>query len=545
MTDANAGALPPPAPARTAEETASDQYRALFEQSADAILIIDGETFVDCNQATVDMLRYETREELLRTHPSELSPPVQPDGRESFEKANEMITQAFEKGSHRFEWDHRRADGEVFPVEVLLTVVPQGERMILHCVWRDITERKELEHQLRQSQKMEAIGQLAGGIAHDFNNLLVAILGNAELLEGELDGQEDLQEFAEQIHEAADRAAALTRQLLAFSRKQILQPKVFDLNAAVEDLRAFLSRLIGENLRLVTRLHGNEVKVKVDPGKLDQVVVNLVTNARDAMPEGGEILIETVELTIGKEGDEVTLDLPPGRYARLTVRDTGTGMSEETVKKAFDPFFTTKDVGAGTGLGLSTAYGIVKQSRGDMSLRSEVGRGTEIQVFLPVVEEQIDRAVSRREEGDVPVGDGETILVVEDEPAVSTLVARVLSQHGYRILMAENGREALERYREHDGEVDLLLTDVVMPELGGPELVEALHAAGAEPRVIFASGYLDGARARLESLDPDAVILKKPFSPGTLLRRVREMLDRGVPRQSLSSPGAARGEESD
>jgi len=266
------------------ERNRTDQYRALFEQSADAILIIDGVRFVDCNQATVDMLRHRDKQELLETHPSELSPPTQPDGRDSFEKANEMIAIAFERGSHRFEWDHKRADGEVFPVEVLLTPVPDADGTKLHVVWRDITDRKQLESQLRQAHKMEAIGNLAGGIAHDFNNLLVAINGNADLLQDELGDNPDLLDLTRQIRRAGERAAELTHQLLAFSRKQVLKPVVLDFNTVLSDVNKLLDRLIGENIQVVAHPSPTPVVARADSGQIEQVLMNLATNARDAMP---------------------------------------------------------------------------------------------------------------------------------------------------------------------------------------------------------------------------------------------------------------------
>lgn len=513
----------PPVGVREAE---TDQYRALFEQSADAILIIDGDTFVDCNQATVDMLRYGNKEELLRTHPSELSPPTQPDGRSSFEKANEMIAIAFKEGSHRFEWDHKRADGEVFPVEVLLTVVPQGDRTILHTVWRDITDRKRLELQLLHSQKMEAIGKLAGGIAHDFNNLLVVIIGSAELLANAVSDKPALRDLADQVRHAGERAANLTRQLLAFSRKQLLQPKVIDLNAILVDLEKLLGRLIGEDVVLVTQLHDSAVKIKADPGQMEQVVINLVTNARDALVDGGTITLQTSMVVIDEQANHLSLGLEPGCYAKLAVTDNGRGMGEDVVKQAFDPFFTTKEVGQGTGLGLSTVYGIVKQSQGDVTLESVPDRGSTITIYLPEIAADDSAVAQQPTETTVFLGGHETILVAEDEPAVSALVARVLRQQGYRVLIASDGVEAFARYKKHCKEIDLVFTDVVMPNLCGPDLVRLLHNEGFDPNVLFASGYMDSEFDQVKAMGEEDNLILKPFSPGDLLRRVREALDR-------------------
>ncbi len=498
----------------------SDPYRALFENSADAILIIEGDRFIDCNQATVRMLRYGSREELLETHPSELSPEFQPDGRRSFEKANEMIARAFEKGSHRFEWEHVRADGEVFPVEVLLTAVPEGERRVLHVVWRDITERKRLESELRQAQKMEAVGKLAGGIAHDFNNLLVVILGHAELLAHSLEEQDIGTAELTEIRRAAERAASLVGQLLAFSRRQVLQPKVLDLDAAITDMTRMLRRLVGEDVRIDHRPAERPLKVKADPGQIDQVVLNLVTNARDAMPRGGEITLQVREWAFeaGQEGA-----LPPGEYVALEVSDTGVGMDEQTMARVFDPFFTTKALGRGTGLGLSTVYGIVRQSGGDVQVFSRPGEGTTFRVLLPLCEEEIE-AVAERRSAPEPAGPC-TVVVVEDEPAVAALISRVLEKAGYQVVHYASGEEAVEALSgPQPPDYDLLISDVVMPGLTGPELVGRLGAGLAGRPVLFMSGYTDYALID-HGFEPNRVpLLRKPFSTASLLEAADRLL---------------------
>ncbi len=356
-----------------------DPYRELFERSADAILIIDGNRFVECNQATVTMLGYDDREQLLRTHPSELSPPTQPDGRSSYEKADEMMAHAFARGSHRFEWEHRRRNGEVFPVEVLLTAVEREGRPILHVVWRDITERKRLEEHVRHAQKLDAIGQLAAGVAHDFNNILVAIMGNAELLQRKL----NVPEYAphlDEIVEAGHRAASLIRQLLTFSRKQESATETLDLVVVLADLRKMLGRLIAEPVQLHVSAAPGALPVRAARSQVELVVVNLITNARDAMPEGGTITIhlEAVELRTGPL---------TGSFACLSVTDTGGGMSPETLTRAVEPFFTTKEVGKGTGLGLATAYGVARAAGGDLRIESKLGEGTRVEVFFPLLGE--------------------------------------------------------------------------------------------------------------------------------------------------------------
>jgi two-component system cell cycle sensor histidine kinase/response regulator CckA len=508
--------------------TGTDPYRELFERSADAILMIDGETFVDCNQATVDMLRYKNKAELLQTHPSELSPELQPDGRASFEKANEMMAIAFEKGSHRFEWEHMRADGEVFPVEVLLTAVPRGDGHILHCVWRDITDRKRLEMELRQAQKMEAIGKLTGGIAHDFNNLLVSILGHAELLKLELRGSEKSRHRVDEIHRAGKRAAALVGQLLTFSRKQVLQPRVLDLNAVLVDLDSMLARLLGEDIQIETRTIAGALCVKADPGQLEQMIMNLATNARDAMPEGGTLTFETSEIVVSGPRPGDLPRLKNGPYAVLSVTDTGVGMPRHVIDKIFDPFFTTKERGKGTGLGLSTVYGLAKQSGGDVTVQSEPGQGTQFRIFLPVTNEPLEPLTGgQATESEVSPGGTETVLVVEDEPSVGSLIESVLTGKGYKVLRAANGEEALDLVATCELDFDLLLTDVVMPRMGGPELAKELRRSRPELKVLFASGYTDNALTKRGALDEGVDLLQKPFSPPLLLRRVREALDRG------------------
>jgi PAS domain S-box-containing protein len=524
------GVDPPPGPAPEGEIQGTDTFRALFERSADAILIIEDGKFIDCNQATVDMLRYSNKEELLKTHPSALSPPTQPDGRDSYDKAEEIIALAFEKGNHRFEWDHVRGDGEIFPAEVLLTVVPVGQKQLLHVVWRDITERKKLESDLRQAQKMEAIGKLAGGIAHDFNNLLVAILGNAEILEMATQDSPRLFGMAKEIVFAAKRAADLTRQLLAFSRKQVLQPRVVDLNASICGLGELLRRVIGENVELETVLGDEPMFLKIDPGQIDQILLNLVANARDAIPGGGLIRVATRQVQFDEARED--LELQSGAYAILEVSDTGQGMSLEIQERAFEPFFTTKGVHEGTGLGLSTVYGIVKQNLGAIEVESEEGQGTTFRLFLPLT---LEARSSMREEpqgadirspGSSFSGKGRRILVVEDERSVSKLIQVVLERQGYSVVVCSHGQRALELYREEPESYDLILSDVVMPEMTGPELVQILEAEGWRPKLLFASGYMPATLAKLDLWREGADLLQKPFSARELLLRVEQAIAR-------------------
>jgi two-component system cell cycle sensor histidine kinase/response regulator CckA len=503
-------------------------YRELFERSADANLIIDGDTFVDCNDATVKMLRYTTREELLQTHPSELSPEFQPDGQVSFEKANEMMALAFARGSHRFEWNHQRADGEIFPVEVLLTSVPLNGRDVLHVAWREISERKNLEEELRHAHKMEAVGKLAGGIAHDFNNILVAIMGYADLIkEGAADNPE-LLEDAREIIRASEKAANLTAQLLAFSRKQDLRPEIVDLENVVKRLTGMIQRLIGEDIAMVLDTAGVPLAVKVDPGQLEQVILNIVSNARDAMADGGTLTIKT---TRGIKPAANGVELPSGRYVSLKFTDTGSGMDSEVIARAFEPFFTTKERGRGTGLGLSSVYGIIKQSGGDVRIVSHEGHGTTLEILLPESEEPLSSTPAPETEASSGPSGDERILVVEDDEAAARLITKALGNEGYQVEIAHSGEEALTLAEKNGWSFDLVLTDVIMPVMNGPELVSKLRREMPELNALFMSGYTDDVLERQGFAMEDVDLIRKPFSPGRLASRVKTFLHR---RQSSS-----------
>ena len=501
-----------------------DLYRDLFERSADAHLVIEDGHVIDCNAAAVAMLRYTDKQQVLGLHPAQISPDRQPDGQPSHTTADEMMAIALAQGSHRFEWDHQRADGEVFPVEVALTALPGEKGPRLHTVWRDITERRRLEADLRQAQKMEAVGKLAGGVAHDFNNLLVAILGHGELLEMALPADSELLANASEIRRAGERAADLVGQLLAFSRKQVLRPRVIDVGPLVDDLSRMLQRVIGERIDLATHTPSTPLCVTVDPNRLEQVVLNLATNARDAMPEGGTLTLAVGgrDLTASGEGRR---QLPPGRYAELSVADTGGGIAPELLDRVFDPFFTTKEQGAGTGLGLATVYGIVKQSGGDIEVESAPGTGTVFRIYLPLVPCEKAAAPASPSPNDAQVG-SETILLVEDDASAASLMDRVLGNAGYRVLVAEDGVAALEVVARHGLEgVDMLLTDVVMPRLGGLELARRLREQRPDLPVLFASGYSEETVMGDRAVRGDFNLLQKPFSPRELRTRVRGVLD--------------------
>ena len=383
---------------------------------------------------------------------------------------------------------------------------------------------RKSEEELRHSQKMEAVGRLAGGVAHDFNNLLTAIIGHAELIATRTSSNSPSKQNAELIRKAGEQAAALTRQLLAFSRKQILQPKVIDLNALVVEMERLLLRVIGERFDLQSHPNAENGRVKADPSQLEQVVLNLGVNARDAMPRGGKLLIRTENVTLDqKTAQQFSASLVAGEYVMLSVTDTGAGMDEETMSHIFEPFFTTKGPGKGTGLGLATVYGIVRQSGGGISVESELGRGSTFRIYLPVESAPVE--YSRTQLTPVEKSENfETVLVVEDEDIVRELVCEVLEDHGYNVICAADGIEALEVAERYDGEIHLLVTDVIMPHMNGHELASKLTALRPEMKVLYVSGYSDNEIGDHGTLDPRYELLQKPFTPQTLARKIRDVI---------------------
>jgi PAS domain S-box-containing protein len=389
----------------------------------------------------------------------------------------------------------------------------------------DIGHQKLLEEQFRQAQKMEAVGQLAGGVAHDFNNLLTAVLGNANLLQEESDLSPTVLDEIGEIVKAAERAAGLTRQLLAFGRKQVLQPTLVDLNGLVSDMSHMLRRLIGEHIELATALASSLAQVRADASQIEQVILNLVINARDAMPTGGRLSVETANVDVDETYSASHLGVRPGRYVMLAVSDTGVGMDEETKTHLFEPFFTTKDRTKGTGLGLATVYGIVKQSNGYIWVYSEKGHGSSFKVYLPVAG-QVDVVARAAQAVAGPARGTEMLLVVEDEPSVRQLTKILLEKAGYRVLVAANAQEAAELFQRHGDSIALLITDVVMPGPSGPALLRHLSEQRHGLRVLYMSGYADDAVSAQGALDPGAVFLQKPFTADRLVHKVREALER-------------------
>jgi two-component system, cell cycle sensor histidine kinase and response regulator CckA len=418
-----------------------------------------------------------------------------------------------------------RKDGTSLPIEYVSTPIREGESIVGAVVtFNDIAERKQLQEQLIRLQKLDAIGRLAGGLAHDFNNLLTVIGGYSDLLVSDLDAGNPLHRHAAAINNAAARATALTRQLLAFSRKQLLQPKVLDLNAVVATMEPMLRRLIGEDIRLVVGLAPALGRVKADPGQLEQVLLNLVVNARDAMPQGGTLTIETTNVEGRALVAHRQASVPPGAYVRLAVRDTGVGMDAATRSHLFEPFFTTKAPGQGTGLGLSTVYGIITQSEGHIAVDSAPAHGATFTIYLPRVEEAIEAGQHDRTRPETPRG-RETVLVVEDDASVRGITRAMLELHGYRVLEAGSGEEALEICEGPEGPVQLLLTDVVMPGMSGPEVAQQLTRVHPELKVLYMSGYTDDAILRHGVTELSPAFVQKPFSAETLGWKVREVLE--------------------
>ncbi len=440
------------------------------------------------------------------------------------EVREQMLTQLRTGGVFRdveAEWLTRSAEVRTGLMSAEVMAFAGEPHFLLH--FQDITERKQLEVRLQQAQKMEAVGRLAGGVAHDFNNVLTAIFGYVDLLRDEIPAGSTAQQDLAEVRKASERAASLTKQLLAFSRQQVLEPVVLQPNALVEDFEKMLRRLIGEDVELRLALAPDAGNVLADPGQLQQVLMNLVVNARDAMPTGGKLILETGNAELGDQYAELHQQVVPGRYVMLAVSDTGAGMTPEIKARIFEPFFTTKEKGKGTGLGLSTVYGIIKQSGGYVWVYSEIGRGTAFKLYLPRVDAPADALVPAREPASL--AGTETILLAEDDPVLRPLAKGLLEKLGYAVLDAGDAAEALEAARQHNGPIHLLVTDVVMPGISGRELARQLEQTRPTTRVLYTSGYTDDAIVHHGMLESGLNFLQKPFTPAALARKVREVLD--------------------
>jgi two-component system cell cycle sensor histidine kinase/response regulator CckA len=502
----------------------TERYRAMFDDNPMPMWIYDAETlgFVVVNEAAVRHYGY-TREEFATMTLVDIRPA------EDVPLLHENIARRvpFDDGKI---WRHRKKDGSLISVEVRAHEFEVGRRPVRLVLATDVTERTraqeallKTEEQLRHAQKMDAVGRLAGGVAHDFNNLLSVILSYAEILLADLKPVEPMRDQVDQIRRAAARAADLTRQLLTFSRHQVVTPKVIDLNDLLVNLDKMLQRIIGVDVALVLSCGRPLGHVRADPGSIEQVIMNLVVNARDAMPQGGKLTMETANVLIDEESARVHLGTKPGPHVMLAVSDTGVGMDRATQARIFEPFFTTKQVGKGTGLGLSTVFGIVQQSNGSIWVYSEPGRGTTFKVYLPRVDEAVD-VVRATPPGTTRRGT-EAVLLVEDDEQVRSVASSILRRHGYRVLEARNGGEAMLLCETHAQTIDLLISDVVMPLMGGPELARRLSTARPAMKVLCMSGYTDDSVVRHGVMDSDIAYLQKPITPESLTRKVREVLD--------------------
>jgi PAS domain S-box-containing protein len=508
---------------RRAEEDliASEQrYRALFEESKDIIFIsTPGGRLVDINPAGIHLLGYASREDILSIDlNSELFP--------TSEEQSKFIQMLEHEGSVKdYELKVRRKDGEILTmlVDATLTRDEDGSPLLYRGMMRDITHQKRIEQQLLHSQKMEAIGQLAGGVAHDFNNILTGIMGYGELIRERMNKDDPLYHFIDQIVTSSKRAANLIQSLIAFSRKQQINPELVDLDTLVKGVEELLKRLIGEDIELKTELTDENLPVMADSGQIEQALMHLATNARDSMPHGGVLTIKTELRELDREFKRIHGFGEPGAYAVLLITDTGMGIDEKTRKRIFEPFFSTKDVGKGIGLGLSIVYGIVKQHNGYIDVQSQLGKGTTFMIYLPVIQsrDQLYHSMGLT----MPKGGKETILLTEDDEVVLDLIRSLLEGFGYTVILAKDGQEAVQRYLEHKDSIKLLILDVVMPKKTGKEVYDEIKRIQPDIKVIFISGYDDDIVARKGIFAAEQHFIAKPFSTKFLLDKIREVLD--------------------
>ncbi len=502
-------------------QQSENRFRAMVEKSSDAISLVDAQGKVLYSSHAVSPIFGYSLEERKGKDVFELVHAE--DFSETLSLFRKLLQNPFTSVSTQVRYRHK--DGTWRWIEALGTNLleePSVKAVIIN--YRDVTERRQLLEQLFQAQKMEAVGRLAGGVAHDFNNLLTAILGYSDMVLEKVLLDSPLHRYASEIKKAGERAASLTRQLLAFSRLQVMSPQVLDLNATILDMEKILRRVMGEDIILTTVPEVTPGRIKADPSQIEQVILNLAINARDAMPHGGHLTLKTSGLTLDHEFTFEGVRVQPGAYVVLEITDTGCGMDAETRSRAFEPFFTTKEKGKGTGLGLSTVYGIVKQSGGYIWLSSEPGRGTALKIYLPRVDEAAG-VTKTFEAAPHPHRGNETILLVEDEGAVRKLLTRALRSKGYEVLGAKNGEEALRVCARWRRPIHLMLTDVVMPQMSGRELARQITSLHSESRVLYMTGYAGNRIGSAEVLEADAQFIQKPFSVDALVDRIRAILD--------------------
>ncbi len=508
---------------KTAEQLG--EYRSklasIIDSSEDAILSKDLDGVITSWNRGAELIYGYAPEEVIGKHISLLTPPDRPD------EISEILAK-IAKGESIEHYESVRIAKNGNHLNVSISVAPlrsaSGDIVGASAIARDITAQKRAEGQLRQSQKMEAIGRLAGGVAHDFNNILGIINACTEFLRDRIDPAAEPALYVENIKKATDRGRSLTKQLLAFSRTSAIQPRVLDVNERLRDISKLLRPLLGDDVEILIVPKSPSAVVEADAGQLDQVVVNLAVNARDAMPHGGKFILETGTIRFDQAFAEQHQAVPAGKYVLLTVSDTGTGMDEATLSRIFEPFFTTKEMGKGTGLGLATVYGIVKQNAGHILVYSEPGHGTTFRIYLPSAEHKIGASSSSEPETVSPKRHGTTILLVEDDEIMRSLTRQLLREHGYTVVEADDGKSALEWVESHPGQLDLLLTDVVMRRMSGPELVERLKASYPALKVVFMSGYTGELIAEREMLKRGITLLEKPFSRTALLNTIHETL---------------------
>jgi two-component system cell cycle sensor histidine kinase/response regulator CckA len=516
--------------ARQKLEQSEERLRAMIEYAPEAIVILDGaaQAFSVAN-AAAERLFGLPREVLLQKKLVDLSAPRQPDGSPSEGLLRAYIHDVIGGATPEFEWVIRNARGHDVPCEVRLLKLPQSEGLLIRGSLTDISARKRLQDQLAQAQRLEAIGRLAGGVAHDFNNMMTVVMGTAEVLLNRVAPGDPMRADLADIVGAAERAALVTRQLLAFGRRQRLAPLLIDLSTHVENMNRVLQRVLGEDVELELDLARPLGVVRVDAGQIEQVILNLVVNARDAMPRGGRLTLQTANVTLDGEYQRIHNGVPPGRYVMLAVSDTGEGMSDGVRAHIFEPFYTTKELGRGTGLGLATVHGIVEQSGGHIWVYSEPGTGTTFKVYLPRVDEVRAQASEPPPPPATRYAGHETILLVEDDGSVRQYVRKALQRGGYTVLEAGNGGEALLIMEQHVGTIDLLLTDVVMPRMTGPQLALRLRALRAALPAVYMSGYTEDRVTSQGGLGPNDTFVQKPVGPEDLLRCVRSAIDGSSP----------------
>ena len=503
-----------------------EKFSKAFHLGPDAVTITSTEDgrYIEVNDSFLRLTGY-ARNELIGRTAVELGVWANP-------KDRQQVVALLNRSSEFRDLEIRIAikSGEVRTVQMSAHTIELGGQTCILAIIRDVTERRALELQLRQSQKMEAVGRLAGGVAHDFNNLLVGILGYSELLKKKLAEQSPLLRMANEINFAAMRARDLTSRLLALSHRQVLRPAVLDLNALVRQCERLLRPVIGEDVRVILRLDPKTAHVKADPAQLEQVILNLALNARDAMPDGGTLSMETCNIQVDAALARLHPGLIPGYYVRLSVTDTGHGIAPDAMPRIFEPFFTTKEVGKGSGLGLSTVYGVVKQSGGCVTVSSVPDKGATFGIYLPRASELPERKTPAPPVTASSTGT-ETILLVEDEAIVRDLVCEILKESGYVVLSATSGADAMKIIDEQADPIDLLITDVVMPEMSGPELANILRRARGEMSVLYMSGYTDDAVLVRQGLPENSAFVRKPYTPHQFLQKVRETLD-AAPRRA-------------